>query len=100
MDSVTQQLPASSNRLQVYQNAQQNVPICNQVIMIIYCRIIWPEKHSIKGELKYYWQNRDNLSLHNDLLLFGSRIVAPKQLRKLTLEKYIKGTEVTDVVLE
>ena len=47
VESVTQQLPASSNRLQVYQNAQQDDPICNQVIT--YCRSVWPEKHSIKG---------------------------------------------------
>ena len=32
MDSVTQQLPVSSNQLQLHQNAQQDDPICNQVI--------------------------------------------------------------------
>ena len=85
IDSVTQQLPANSNRLQVYQKAQQDDPICNQVVT--YCKTVWPEKHSIKGELKPYWQHRDKLSLHNDLLLFGSRIVVPKPLKKLTMEK-------------
>ena len=41
--------------------------------------------------MKPYWQSLDKLSLHNDLLLFGSRIVVPKQLRKLNLEKIHQG---------
>ena len=50
IDSVTQQLPASSNRLHVYQKAQQDDPICNQVIT--YCKDVRPAQHAIKGELK------------------------------------------------
>ena len=89
IDSLTQQLPASSHRLQVYQKAQRDDPVCNQVIT--YCKRTWPEKHSIKAELKPFWQNRDKLSLYNDLLLFGSRIVVPKQLQQQTLEKIHQG---------
>jgi len=47
IDSVTQLLPASSNRLQEYQNARHADPTCNQVIA--YCKSKWPEKHSIKA---------------------------------------------------
>ena len=89
IDSLTQQLPASSHRLQVYQKAQCDDPVCNQVIT--YCKRTWSEKHSIKAELKPFWQNRDKLSLYNDLLLFGSRIVVPKQLQQQTLEKIHQG---------
>jgi len=44
-----------------------------------------------QGKLKPYWQHRDKLTLHNDLLLFGNRMVVPKQLQKQTLEKIHQG---------
>ena len=91
IDLIAQQLPASSNRLQIYQQAQHNDSICNQVIG--YCKGNWQQKHSIKGELKTYWPNRDKFSLYNDLLLFGSRIVVPKQLQHQTLEKIHSGQQ-------
>ena len=49
IDSVVQQLPASSNRLQAYQKAQYDDPICNQVIT--YRKGTWPHRHSIKALL-------------------------------------------------
>ena len=89
IDAITQQLSASSNKLQVYQKAQHEDAICNQVIG--YCKSTWPQKHSVKAELKPYWQNCDKFSLCNNLLLFGSRIVVPKQLQRQTLEKIHHG---------
>ena len=98
IDSIAQQLPASSTKLQTYQKAQHDDPICSQVIGC--CKSSWPQKHSIKADLKPYWQNRDKFSLCNDLLLFGSRIVVPKHLQHQTLEKIHHGHQgLTDAVL-
>ena len=42
-------------------------------------------------ELKPYWTIRGNLTLHNELLLYGERIVVPKQLQVETLQKIHTG---------
>jgi len=41
--------------------------------------------------MKPYWTVRGNLTLHDELLLYGGRIVVPKQLQKETLKKIHTG---------
>ena len=45
-----------------------------------------------KGNLKKYWQFHANLTVNNDIRLFGSRIVVPEAKQMETLEKIISGT--------
>ena len=88
INTITSNLPASQQRLQVYQKAQAADPICSRVTT--YCRSEWP-KCCNDSELKPYWTVRGNLTLHDDLLLYGGRIVVPKQLQKETLMKIHTG---------
>ena len=89
IDAIVAQLPASSDCLLQYHDAQHNDPTCSEVIN--YCKTKWPEQHAMKSELKPYWQLRAQLSLHNDILLFRDRIVVPQTLRHRTMEKIHQG---------
>ena len=78
-------MPASQNRLQVYQKAQATDQICARVST--YCKSEWP-KSCNDPELKPYWTIRGNFT---QLLLYGGRIVVPKQLQTDTLNKIHTG---------
>ena len=86
--SITSHLPASQQRLLVYQKAQATDSVYSRVITN--CKSEWPKSLS-DPELKLYWTVRGNLTLHNELLLYGKRIVVPKQLQAETLQKIHTG---------
>ena len=86
--TITSHLPASQQRLLVYQKAQATDPVCSRVIT--YCKSEWPRSCN-DPELKHYYAVRGNLTLHNELLLYGGRIVVPKQLQAETLQKIHTG---------
>jgi len=86
--TLTNTLPADKDRLQVYRQAQASDNICSK--LICYCRSGWP-LHRPKGELGKYWNFQGELSLSDDLLLYGTRIVVPKEMRHETLQKIHQG---------
>ena len=88
INTITFQLPASQQRLQVYQKTQAADPVCSRVIT--YCKSGWP-KSCNDPEVKPYWTVKGNLTLHDELLLYGRRIVVPKQLQKETVQKIHTG---------
>ena len=88
INSITSNLPASQQRLQVYQKAQAADPICSRVTT--HCKSGWP-KCCNDPQLKPYWTARGNLTLHDELLLYGRRLVVPMQLQKETLKKIYTG---------
>ena len=75
MEVCVRDLPASSQRLQVYCKAQQDDPICAKVIQ--YIQQGWPDKHKIEPVLKHYWKVQGDLVVHKNLLLYRKRIVVP-----------------------
>ena len=85
INSITSNLPASQQRLQVYQKAD---PIFSGVTT--YCKSGWP-KCCNDPQLKPYWTVRGNLTLHDELLLYGGKLVVPKQLQKEMLKKIHTG---------
>lgn len=87
--AVISSLPASKERLAVYRRAQAADPICQKVSA--FCRSTWPNKHAISTTLQPYWDARGHFSLHDDLLLYGTRIVVPHQLQLETLQKLHQG---------
>lgn len=89
MEAAVSYLPASKHRLQEYQEAQKSDPLCSLVIK--YCHTEWPRKTQIDEALAPYWQARGDLTLHGDLLLYGSRIVVPASLQRETLSKLHQG---------
>ena len=82
-------LPAGQHRLDKYRNAQAVDPICSTVST--YCKSEWPDKHKIELALKPFWKVRGELTVHDNLLLCGSRIVVPKSLQHETLQKIHLG---------
>ena len=89
IQSVTLHLPASKERLDTFKQHQAEDTICSK--LITYLSTGWPNKCSLPDILKPYWAARGNLSLHDDLLLYGSRIVIPATLQKQVLQKVHHG---------
>ena len=82
-------LPASKYQLESYQQSQEQDLVCAQVRD--YCRTGWPSKHAIQPDLAPFWNARASLTLDNNLLLHGQRIVVPPSLQLETLEKLHDG---------
>ena len=72
-------LPASNQRLETYRVTQAQDPICSRVIN--YCKNGWPERKDTDAEVVHYWQERGNLTIHDNLLLYSEE----------TLEKIHQG---------
>ena len=87
--SIVSSLPATSGALTNYRTAQVNDPVCSQVIE--FCRSSWPNKRLITPNLRPYFEAKCRLSVVNDLLLYGSRIVVPSLLQASTTEKIHRG---------
>ena len=68
--------------------AQAQDEILSKVIH--YCKEAWPEKN-LKGPVKKFWMIRNELSLHDDLLLRGSKIAISSDLKQEILHKLHEG---------
>ena len=86
---IMSQLPADKDHLEAYSKAQADDPVCSHLIHV--CHNGWPERHKVKAELLRYWPARTDLSICEDLLLYGTRIVVPKELQHQTLCKIHHG---------
>ena len=89
ISAITSQLSASSEWLSTFAKAQSEDRTCSKVID--YCKHGWPSKYKVPTDLMIYWKCRGQFSLHNELLLFGNRIVIPSHLRKEILTKIHQG---------
>lgn len=83
------QLPASKERLEMYRRAQHSDPTCQTLMK--YCRQGWPNKHSVDPAAKPFWEGRGELSIGEELLLYGRRIVIPEAMQAETLQKLHQG---------
>ena len=88
MEVVVGHLPATKQKLCEYARAQASGPVCAKVLQ--YCQG-WPDKHHIETHLKPYWKVRGELTVGQDLLLYGQRIVVPKSLQQETLRRIHDG---------
>ena len=82
-------LPASSQRINALKAAQSSDAICSTLIS--YCQTDWPSKHHLSLSLKPYWNCRGELTVHNNLLLYRSRIVIPLSMQQEVLHKLHEG---------
>ena len=67
MEACVAHIPAGSERLQQYREAQNADPLCGLVMK--YCRTSWPGKTQTNEAIMPYWEARGELTLHEDLLL-------------------------------
>jgi hypothetical protein len=90
MEACIAHLPASTEKLNEYSTQQAEDTVCSSIIN--YCQKGWPNKKDLSVEIHPYWKVRGKLTVdHNDLLLYGKRIVVPKALRTQTLQKIHTG---------
>ena len=87
--SVISSFPASVGRLQQIMEVQEEDPVCRQ--FKTYCYEGWPDKHSVKDAIKPYWHYKGELSVAQNMLLKGSRIVIPSSMRLEILDKIHVG---------
>lgn len=89
METHVAHLPASKERLETYRTAQSSDPTTS--LLIRYSREGWPDKDSAEPVLKPYWEVRGELTIGENLLLCGGRIVVPESLREVTSQKLHQG---------
>ncbi|ETW98423.1 MAG: hypothetical protein ETSY2_42830 [Candidatus Entotheonella gemina] len=89
MEACVTHLPASPHTLQQYREAQNSDPLCS--LAMKYCRIGWPGRTKVDDALRPYWEVQGELTLQDNLLLCGTRIVVPASMQKETLEKLHAG---------
>jgi len=87
--AVVSNLPATPTRLDQLRTAQSEDETLQTVFK--YCEQGWPIKNSLSGNLKPYWSVKDELTIHNGLLLRGNRIVIPSSLQEDILQKLHEG---------
>ena len=80
---MLQGLPAIEKLLQQIQQAQKEDAVCCKLIK--YCQEGWPENNLVPGPVKPHIAGE--LTVQNDFLLRGSRIVIPISLQLDMLEK-------------
>ena len=86
---VIKGMPATPARLQEIRKAQEQDDICKKLMQ--FCKDGWPHHSKLKGTIKLYKPVASELSVHNGLLLRGSRIVIPPALQKDILSKIHAG---------
>ena len=87
--SVITGLPASDMRLQQIIEAQEEYPVGRQIKT--YCSEGWPDKHSVNDAMKPYWSTRGELTVVQNILLKGTRIVIPSSMRLEIVDKIHEG---------
>ena len=74
-------LPATQDRLLLYQKEQEEDQICSLVRK--YCKEGWPEKKDLDNKLIPYWKARGRITLsQKGLLLYDNRILVPESRKK------------------
>ena len=86
---VCENLPASDQHISQIKQLQLNDEVCQK--LTTYCKDGWPDKRDIPGILKPYYSVAGEISFQDDLLMRGSRIIVPAQLRPEILEKLHAG---------
>lgn len=89
VDAVVNSLPASASYLAELKNELKKDSVCSQVIS--FCQTGWPERSQITGPVKAYWPERALLTVTDELLLRGSRLVIPPVMRSSVLDALHQG---------
>lgn len=63
--------------------------VCSNVMKM--CQDGWPESGCCTGTERLYWSERAYLSVHDGLLLYGTRFVIPSALRNDVLDRLHEG---------
>ena len=89
MDAVLAAIPATEERLDQIRQAQQNDAECQKLLEAV--QTGWPAKQALPASLKPYHSVAGEITVANGLLLRGSQIIIPPQLRKEILQRIHDG---------
>ena len=89
MNAITTNLSATPQYLSAITRKQDEDESCSQAKQ--FCQIGWPKQQKITDSLKSYHSVSAELSVHNNLLLRGSRIIIPPTLQQDMLKKLHEG---------
>ena len=89
VNTVVQNLPASTHQLERIRQHQEEDEVCQQVAA--YCQSGWPSKQAMTGAVRLYDPVATELSVEKGLLMRGSRSVLPAALRLEMLDKLHTG---------
>lgn len=89
VESILLQLPASDKRLGQISAQQKEDPVCKKLME--YCEERWPDVHKLPSSLNPYWSSRGEISMVRGLLLKGSRLIIPSNMRLEILDRIHEG---------
>ncbi|KAJ8369268.1 hypothetical protein SKAU_G00092960 [Synaphobranchus kaupii] len=81
VNSVMEKLPASDAYLTELRQQLSTDSVCSQVMK--YCTEGWPDRNRLEAMVRPYWVDRAILSIHNGLLLRGTRLIIPSPMRNM-----------------
>ena len=73
-------LPVSKNRLEEIRQATLKDSVLQE--LVVYIRNGWPDVQHITGDVRQYYSLRDKLTVQDDIVLFGERLVIPQSMRQ------------------
>lgn len=83
-----------------------NIPVCGDYLsslrehikaditcstLMKHCTLGWPDKSQMQGKLRKSWAERASLTVHDGLLLQGTRLVIPSALSSNVLQRLHEG---------
>lgn len=89
VDNIVEHLPASQSFLDNLREHLKTDSVCSNVMRM--CQDGWPESSRCTGPEKLYWSERAYLSVHDGLLLKGTRLVIPSVMRNDVLARLHEG---------
>jgi len=89
VQAVILQLPVSTNRLDDFRKAQHDDSTCSQLFRL--CKEGWQSSQELSGELCRYVTVKIHLSIADNPLLYGNRIIVPYSMRDEILGKVHAG---------
>ena len=89
-----QGLPASETLLQWIQILQEQDPVCTK--LAAYCAKGWPEIRKLSKDLQSYGSVAGEMTVQNNILMHGSRLVIPPPLCGEIVEKIHVGHQVIE----
>jgi len=89
LNSIIGKIPAKPQYLVNVLTKQKEDPVCEKLKE--YITNGWPEKKTLSSHLLTYWRVKDELTLQNEMLLKGERLIIPRVSRRDTIEKIHQG---------
>lgn len=89
VDELIHNMPASSSYMTQLRDQLKEDSVCS--LVMTFCQKGWPVYSKLTGPVKIYWSERAVLTVHDGLLLKGSRLVIPTAMRSSVLKALHEG---------